>query len=159
MAEFNMKSKPKGLFKWLLHAPTFIYRARLGFVFGHRLLMIEHRGRKSGTRYTTVLEVAGRKPDRNEYMVTSGTGPKADWYLNILANGIEAVWIGSQRHHGTVRSLEPTEAAEVFHRYELAHPKTAARLEDTMGVSYDGTDQGRIEMMQKIPMVGITITD
>lgn len=159
MAQFNMRSKPKGLFKWFLHAPSFIYRARLGFVFGRRLLMIEHRGRKSGTRYTTVLEVAGRDPDGNEYMVTSGTGPRADWYLNILANGVEAVWIGSRRHHGTVRPLEPMESAEVFHRYELAHPRTAERLEETMGVSYDGTDDGRVDMMRKIPMVGIAITD
>jgi len=154
-----MKSKPKGLFKWFLHAPSYVYRARRGFMFGQRFLMIEHRGRRSGKRYETVLEVAGRNPDRDEYMVTSGTGPRADWYQNILVNGVDVVWIGSKRHRSTMRSLEPAEAAGVFHRYENAHPKTAKRLQDTMGVSYDGTDQGRIDMMRKIPMVGIAITD
>ena len=35
--------------------------------------------------------------------------------------------------------------------------KTAAKLYDAMGVSYDGTDAGRVEMMAKIPMVAFTL--
>ena len=37
--------------------------------------------------------------------------------------------------------------------YERDAPKTAAKLCSMMGVSYDGTDEGRVEMMAKIPMV------
>ena len=158
VTDFNFKQKPSGLFKHFLHAPTWVYRAHLGFVFGHRFLMIEHRGRKSGNPYRTVLEVAGRHPDKSEWIVTSGTGPKADWYRNLQTQGVDAVWIGSTKHQATVRFLEAPEAARVMAKYEAAHPRAAVKLLESMGVSYDGTDEGRIELMSKIPMVGFSVT-
>ena len=118
--------------------------------------MIEHRGRRSGTRYRTVIEVAGRLA--GEWVCTSGTGPKADWYRNLQANGVEAVWVGSRRHEATVRFLEPAEAATVMADYEGKHPKTAAKLCDAMGVSYDGSDVDLVRMMASIPMVAFTLT-
>jgi len=158
MSDFNFKQKPTGLFKRFLHAPTWVYRARLGIVFGNRFLMIEHHGRKSGNLYRTVLEVAGRYRDKDEWIVTSGTGPNADWYRNLQAGGVDAVWIGSTRHQAIVRFLEAPEAAQVMAGYEADHPKAAVKLLESMGVSYDGTDEGRVELMKKIPMVGFTVT-
>jgi len=158
MGQFNFKQKPSGMFKHFLHAPTWLYRAHLGFVFGHRFLMIEHRGRTSGNLYRTVLEVAGRYPGDNEWVVTSGTGPRADWYRNLQAGGLAAVWLGSKRHQAMVRFLDAPEAADVMARYEAAHPKAATKLFASMGVSYDGTDEGRIELMARIPMVAFTPT-
>jgi deazaflavin-dependent oxidoreductase (nitroreductase family) len=158
MGSFNMQGKPSGFWKWLLHTPTWLYRARLGFVFGKRLVMIEHRGRKSGKLYRTVIEVAGRGTVDGTYIVTSGTGPNADWYRNLVAGCLEAVWVGSRRSGATVRFLDAAEAGPVFAEYELAHSKTAIKLMKTMGVSYDGTDAGRVEMMRQIPMVEFTVT-
>lgn len=153
MGDFDFKQKPTGLFKWFLRAPTWLYRAHLGFLMGNRFVMIEHRGRRSGTSYRTVLEVTGRYPEKSEWIVTSGTGPKADWYQNLHAGNLDAVWIGSKRSEAAVRFLEADEAAIVFHEYETAHPKTATKLMASMGVSYDGTDESRIKMMRSIPMV------
>lgn len=154
MAFLDLSKKPTGALKWFLKAPTYLFRAKLGFVFGRRFVMIEHRGRKSGNLYRTVIEVAGRKPDTGEYICTSGTGPQADWYRNLLADGLEAVWVGSTRHdNATVRFLEAEEAAGFMADYEREHPKTAAKLYDVMGVSYDGTDEDRVRMMGEIPMV------
>jgi deazaflavin-dependent oxidoreductase (nitroreductase family) len=158
VTDFNFKQKPSGLFKHFLHAPTWLYRARLGFVFGNRFLMIEHSGRKSGNRYRTVLEVAGRYPETNEWIVTSGTGPRADWYRNLKAHGVDAVLIGSTRHEATVRFLDAPEAAQVMATYEADHPRAATKLFESMGVSHDGTDEGRVELMSKIPMASFTLT-
>lgn len=158
MGSFNFKSRPTGFFKWLLHTPTWLFRAHLGFVFGKRFVMVEHLGRKSGNRYRTVLEVAGRGDDGDTYIVTSGTGPKADWYRNILDGGLHAVWVGSKRHSATVRPLDAPEAASVFATYEIAHPSAADKLTDLMGVSYDGSDEGRVEMMRLLPMVEFTVS-
>jgi hypothetical protein len=36
--------------RWVVRTPIGLYRAGLGFVFGSRLLMLEHRGRSSGAR-------------------------------------------------------------------------------------------------------------
>lgn len=159
MALIDLSKKPTGSLKWLLKAPGYLYRARLGFVFGKRFVMIEHRGRKSGKLFRTVIEVAGRVPDRGEYVCTSGTGPHADWYLNLRANGVDAVWVGSRRRQAELRFLPSDEAADVMAEYERANPKTAARLYEVMGVSYDGTDADRVRMMGEIPMVGFTIAD
>jgi deazaflavin-dependent oxidoreductase (nitroreductase family) len=126
---------------------------------GKRFLMIEHRGRRSGKLYRTVIEVAGRHRDEEEWIVTAGFGPKSDWYLNLQAGTLEAVWIGSRRHAANVRFLEPIEAGDVMGAYEQAHPRTARNLLDLMGVSYDGTDEGRVEMMRQIPMVAFRLDE
>jgi hypothetical protein len=54
--------------RWIVRAPVWLYRARLGFVFGSRLLMLEHTGRKTGIRRYVVLEAVDH-PD-------PGTGPE-----------------------------------------------------------------------------------
>jgi deazaflavin-dependent oxidoreductase (nitroreductase family) len=157
VALIDLSRKPTGWQKWLLMAPSYLYRAHLGFLFGRRFLMVEHRGRTSGTLYRTVIEVAGQLTDPPEYVCTSGTGPNADWYRNLQAGGLDAVWVGSKRHRATTRFLEPAEAASVMAEYERRHPKTAARLYEAMGVSYDGTEEGLVEMMDRIPMVAFSV--
>jgi hypothetical protein len=44
----------------LMRAPIWIFKARGGAVFGTRILMLEHIGRKSGMRRYAVLEVIDR---------------------------------------------------------------------------------------------------
>ena len=80
-------------------------------------------------------------------------GPKSDWYQNLGAGTLEGVWIGSKRHLATLRFLGSNEASEVMSECERAHPRTAKALLKGAGVSYDGTDEGRDEMMELIPMV------
>ena len=156
VALFDLSHKPTGWQRRVLKAPTYIFRARLGLVFGHRLLMLEHRGRSSDNLYRTVIEVAGRT--ESEWICSSGTGPHADWYRNLKAGGLEAVWIGSHRHQATVRFLEADEAAGFMAAYEHGHPKTAAKLYEAMGVSYDGSHDDLVRMMHQIPMVGFATT-
>jgi deazaflavin-dependent oxidoreductase (nitroreductase family) len=151
MALIDLSHKPSGLLKWMLRLPTYLYRARLGCLLGDRFVMVEHRGRVSGTRYFTVIEVAGRS--RTEWICASGTGPGADWYRNVRAGGLLALWVRSRRHGARVRFLSEEEAADVMGAYERAHPRTAERLYEMMGTSYDGTDSGRVDMMKRMPMV------
>ena len=148
--------KPTGVAKWFYQAPKWLYRARLGFVFGSRFLLLEHKGRTSGKVYQTPLEVAHHDPERDDYVVTSGTGTKADWYRNIQADPAVAVWIGSHRYPAVARFLPTEEAVGVMKIYEEKHPKTAEKLESMMGVSHDETQESWIAMMEQIPMVGFT---
>ena len=155
MGSFNFKQRPTGLFKGILHAPVWLFRARLGFVFGKRIVMLEHIGRRSGKMRQTPLEVVHRVDDA--YTLCSGTGPNADWYRNIRANPASALWVGSQRHGVEQRFLDASEAATTFAAYEANHPEAAARLTELMGVSHDGTHAGRIAMVAKIPMVELRL--
>ncbi|MGH3626024.1 MAG: hypothetical protein ACRDRL_01055, partial [Sciscionella sp.] len=54
--------------RWFVRAPIWLYRARLGFLFGTRLLMLEHIGRTTGERRYVVLEVVAR-PTPDSYIV------------------------------------------------------------------------------------------
>lgn len=157
MSKFNFKQKPTGLFKQVLHAPVWLFRAHLGFVFGKRIVMLEHIGRRSGKTRHTPLEVVYR--DGDSYVLCSGTGPNADWYRNLRSNPAAALWVGSRRYEVEQRFLDSSEAATTFAVYEQAHPKAAGRLTDSMGVSHDGTHRGRIEMVAKIPMVEMRLCD
>lgn len=57
---------------------------------GGRILVIEHRGRKSGNRYRTPLNFT---PDgRNRYCL-AGFGKRSDWYRNALAAQRIIVWL------------------------------------------------------------------
>ncbi|MGH3594278.1 MAG: nitroreductase family deazaflavin-dependent oxidoreductase, partial [Pseudonocardiaceae bacterium] len=60
----------------LVRAPIWLYRARLGFLFGSRMLLLEHVGRKTGARRYVVLEVVGH-PTPGTYVVASGFGDRA----------------------------------------------------------------------------------
>jgi len=65
--------------RWVVRAPVWLYRARLGFVFGPRLLMLEHTGRKTGILRYAVLEPVDH-PDPGTYVVAAGFGNRAQIY-------------------------------------------------------------------------------
>ena len=90
---FSFRQKPEGLFKWILHLPVFLFRWHLGFLIGERFILITHVGRKSGRTYQTPPEVVEHDTESGEFIVSSGTGPGADWYRNIVANPVQEVQV------------------------------------------------------------------
>ncbi len=85
-----MKTTRKGpstLLKALFKVPVWMYQAHLGFLFLGGVIAIVHRGRKSGSRYVTALELLDRRDD--ELFVLSLWSAKSDWYRNIEANGVD----------------------------------------------------------------------
>jgi len=154
--DWTPRNRPTGIVKWFAQAPKWLFRARLGFLLGSRVLLLEHTGRKSGKVFQTPLEVAHHDPEHDQYVVCSGFGSKADWYRNLQANQDVAVWLGRRRYPATARFLPTEEAVEAMKDYEHKHPKAAAKLESYMGVSHDETDESWMAMMEKIPMIGLT---
>ena len=151
---FSFRQKPTGLFKHFLKAPTYLFRWKLGFLFGDRFLMLNHLGRTSGRTYHTALEVVDHDASSGEYVVCSGTGPNADWYRNITARPAVSIQVRNDVWTPEQRMLSAEEAAHVFAGYEERHPKAARRLLASMGLSYDGTDADRVRMIGNIPMIG-----
>lgn len=140
--------------RWFVRAPVWIYRARLGFIFGHRLLMLEHLGRNTGQRRFVVLEVVDH-PAVARYVVVSGFGTRAQWFRNVEANPQVRVYLLSHAPTpATARRLDATEAAAALGRYSHAHPRAWSKLrpvlEETLGTSIDehGTD---------LPMIALDI--
>jgi deazaflavin-dependent oxidoreductase (nitroreductase family) len=128
----------------LVRAPIWVYRARLGFLFGSRLLMLEHTGRATGIPRQVVLEVIDH-PDPDTYVVASGFGRRAQWFRNVRANPRVRVQVrGRGPRPATARVLGPGEAGRVLAAYRRRHPRAWDRfrpvLEETLGEHIGETD-------------------
>ena len=101
----------------IVRAPIWLYRARLGFVFGSRLLMLEHTGRKTGIRRYVILEAVGH-PDPAAYIVAAGFGSRAQWLQNVRACPRVRVYAGGRRPvPATARPLDSQETAAALTDY------------------------------------------
>ena len=128
----------------LMRAPVWIYRARAGALFGKRVLMLEHTGRKSGAPRYVVLEVVDHA-SRDSYIVASGFGRKAQWFRNIQADPRVRVYAGSHApRRARARVLNQHEADQTLTTYRNRHRKTWERfrpvLEQTLGAPITETD-------------------
>lgn len=71
-----------------------------------RIMVIQHRGRKTGTEYRTPVNYAIVE---NEIYCAAGFGPKTDWYRNTLAGPGVQLWLpqGRRRARATDVSSSP----------------------------------------------------
>lgn len=123
--------------RWLMRMPVPLYRASLGWLFGNRLVMIEHLGRKSGERRFVVVEVIGF--ERNAVRVASGFGRTSQWYRNIEANGVAYISIGRfRRVRARARLLDPADSAAAVAEYARHHPSAWHHLHAAMDVAQGG---------------------
>ena len=117
----------------LMRAPIWLYRARLGFLFGSRTLMLEHVGRKSGAKRYVVLEVIGH-PAPDTYVVASGFGERAQWFRNLLANPRARVAIaGHGPRTATARRLPAGEADAVLADYMQPASPRVGEVQERLG--------------------------
>lgn len=140
--------------RWLARTPIWLYRARLGFLFGSRLLMIEHLGRKSGARRYVVLEVVTH-PRPGTYVVASGFGTRAQWFRNVRANPHVRVYAGGRRPaSATARLLTSDETAAALAAYAARHPRAWAALKPV----FETTLGARISDQEtSLPMVAFQV--
>ncbi|WP_068182120.1 nitroreductase family deazaflavin-dependent oxidoreductase [Mycobacterium sp. UM_CSW] len=143
---------PTGLTRFLFRVPIHLYRLGLGWVFGSRLLLLNHTGRVSGKPRQTVLEVAER--DGDTYVVASGWGPGAAWYRNILRHPDVSIQVGTRTIPVTATPLDKDEGAQVFLRYASRH-RAAAKfmLPRVLGFSVDGSDADFRAVGENLPFV------
>ena len=133
---WKVPSPPKGLLGWLLTLPRYLFRAHLGFLMGHRFLVLVSQGRKSGLRRETPLEVVRYDKAKREAIVAAGWGRKTQWLHNVEAGLAREIWIGRERYVPSYRILDvtPTELGELKERNRLLLEYRATRdmeLEET----------------------------
>lgn len=135
----------------LVRAPIWLFRARLGFLVGSRLLMLEHVGRKSGARRYVVLEVVVH-PSPSTYVVASGFGERAQWFRNIQVDPDVRIFVGGHEPMAArARILDPTESQAALNAYARAHPRSWRTLrpvfESTLGAPI-GDDQPNLPLVR-----------
>jgi deazaflavin-dependent oxidoreductase (nitroreductase family) len=139
--------------RWLFRTPLLVYRAGLGWLFGHRLVMIVHRGRRSGRWRQVVVEVVVRDPATGVVTVASGYGPTANWYRNLLANPDAEIVLGSRRLAVRARPIPAEEGAELMVDYARRRPRSARMVARQVGVPVDGSEASWRVLGRALPYV------
>jgi deazaflavin-dependent oxidoreductase (nitroreductase family) len=126
----------------LLRIPIWLYRLGLGRLLGHRLLLIIHRGRKSGLLRAAVVEVVRYDKRTGECVVMAGWRGTTDWYRNIRAEPALEIRIGGDRFVPQQRFLSPDESEAELRAYVDKHPWIARKvLANAFGFQLDGTEE------------------
>lgn len=148
---------PRGWRRHLARLPIHLFRGGLGPLFGGRLLLLIHTGRKSGRTREVVLEVVAR--DREAWVVASGFGPDAQWYRNL--QGTPAATIQSGRRYHAVIARFPTseEGGRIMADYARRHPRAARALCRFMGFPVDGSAAAFRAAGEQIPFVRLEAAD
>ena len=149
--------KRQGVMWYLFRVPVYLYRWRLGWLFGHRLLLLTHTGRRTGRRRQTVLEVVEYRKEGTEVVVVNGFGPDSDWLRNIKAKPDEEVIVGWQHFAASHRFPGEEEAMNVIQRYEhrnrLIAPVVRAGLSWLLGWPYRGGESDRRRLVWQLPLL------
>ncbi|HEX9130895.1 MAG TPA: nitroreductase family deazaflavin-dependent oxidoreductase, partial [Ktedonobacteraceae bacterium] len=106
--------------KWLI----IVYRFHLGWLVGHRFMLITHRGRRTGKVRQTGVMVLHYDRQSREALVAAGSA-NADWYRNIHASPAIEVALGRERYRPEQRFLEVEEIAELLAWSRQWHPVKA----------------------------------
>ena len=131
--------RPKGISRLLFRLPIWLYRGRMGWLMGERMLLLNHTGRVTGLPRQTVLEVADRDREKGAYIVVAAFGPKTDWYQNLLANPRTTIQVGRRTLSVQAERLPSDTAGEVMLRFAKDHP-FEARFAGLIGYQLDGSD-------------------
>jgi deazaflavin-dependent oxidoreductase (nitroreductase family) len=139
--------------RWLFRAPLLVYRARLGWLFGHRLVMVVHRGRRSGRWRQVVVEVVVRDQETGAVTVASGYGPTANWYRNLLAHPDGEIVLGSRRLAVRATPVAPEEGGDLMVDYARRRPRSARMVARQMGVPVDGGEASYRALGRALPYI------
>jgi len=149
--------RKKRMLWYIFRAPIYLYCWHLGWLFGKRLLLLAHTGRRSGLRRHTVLEVVEYRNEGPEVVVANGFGPDSDWVRNIQAKPDEEVTVGSEHFAASHRFLGEEEAEAVIRGYEYRNrfigPIVRAGFSWLVGWEYHSTDTDRRRLVSQIPLL------
>src|ERR1700739_2511399 len=149
--------RKKRMLRYLFRAPVYIYRWHLEWLFGKRLLLLTHTGRRTGLRRQTVLEVVEYRKEGPEVVVANGFGPDSDWLRNIEAKSDEEVTVGRRHFVASHRFLSEEEASVVIERYEhrnqFVAPIVRAGFTWLLGRKYRASESDRRRLVSQIPLL------
>jgi deazaflavin-dependent oxidoreductase (nitroreductase family) len=148
-----LRSKPAGVLRLAFRLPIYLYRLNLGWLLGHRFLLLVHMGRKSGLLRETVLEVLLHDPATRESVVLSAWGEKADWYRNVGATPALEIRTGGQRYVPEQRFLALEENHAVISDYAQHHPLAFRVFTRVFGYPLEGTEAARREVARSLRLV------
>jgi deazaflavin-dependent oxidoreductase (nitroreductase family) len=111
---------------------------RVGGTFeGSPLVLVHHRGRKSGQPYVTPVMYLPDEADPNiiyVFATRGGTPVNPDWYYNLIAEGEGTVERGTETYHVTVRDMTGDERDRIYGEQARRYPGFAEYERQTEGL-------------------------
>jgi deazaflavin-dependent oxidoreductase (nitroreductase family) len=84
---------------------------------GAPMVLVHHRGRKSGNEYVIPVVYLPKEGDDNAFYVfasKAGAPDHPDWYLNLVAAGETTIELGAGSYPVTIRELHGEERDRVY---------------------------------------------
>ena len=133
----------------MLKLPLLFYRIGLGWVFGHRFMLLTHVGRRSGKVRRTVLAILRFDPTTREIMAISAWSA-SDWYKNILSSPALQVETGWIRYVPAHRFLTSEEITTIFEEYRKEHPVFSRIVCRIPGWKWDSSHAELLELSKTL---------
>jgi len=86
------------------------------------VVVLVHRGRRSGRVYSTPVEVVAGNPDGDEIVVAPLWGERTSWYRNIVAGGLVEVHVRGEPRQVEWRELGDEERRRAAAAYKDDYP-------------------------------------
>jgi deazaflavin-dependent oxidoreductase (nitroreductase family) len=123
------------------------------------VIVLVHRGRKSGRLYRTPVEALAEYPEREEVVVAPMWGRDSDWYRNVVAGGLVEVHVRGEEREVEWRELGETDRRAAIEVYKAAHPRYS-RLILRMLVRVNGLEGDPEEaVLRELPMLALRRVD
>lgn len=162
-AEHPVKLKipdpPRGNKAKLWRLPIWLYRLHLGWLMGHRSLLLTHTGRISGQPRKAMLEVVHYDSETNTHYVASGFGEKSQWYQNIMKTPDVTIQVGNTQFAATAKRLPVNEALNIFEIYETKHPNAIKNLSKLIGYEIGDSEEKMQAFRLAIPIIAFYPSD
>jgi len=153
--EFKIPEPPRGIKAIPWRLPIWLYRLKLGWLMGHRTLLLTHIGRVSGQPRTAMLEVVHYDPETNTHYVASGFGAKSQWYQNIMKTPEVTIQVGNQKISAVAKRLTTPEAEKIFDIYERKHPHAIKNLSKLIGYQMGDSEEDMQAFREAIPIIAL----
>ncbi len=150
--------RPKGLLLLGFRLPVWLYRFRMGWLMGKRMIYFEHIGRTSGIKRRSIVEIIRYDQENDVYYVVSGYGEKADWFRNIMKTPKVSAQVANRRFNANVERLSQERALEEFQDYAHRNPKMLKFLGNLIGIKLEGTEEELVQLSQILPVITFTST-
>lgn len=147
---------PTGFLRLLLCFPIWLYRAHLSWLLGSRILLLTHRGRRSGLLRQTVVEVIQHDAATGTYFIASGWGEKSNWLRNLQKTPEVTVQVSRQAFAATAGRLSHGAAQHALFTYAQHHPAAFRMLARVLtGRRVQGSEEDCRTLAQSIPVVAL----
>jgi len=148
------QGSPRGWLRLLLRLPIVLYRLKLGWLFGHRFLLLNHTGRNSGLERCTVLEVLHYDPVSGRCVIASGWGTRSEWYKNVINDPRVRYTIGLRQRIGRAEQLSAERAEQQLGDYGRRYPAAIRKLTKIMiGEEWEGSPAQYRRLAGRVPVL------